>query len=365
MLALSPPRASARRPAFTLIELLVVIAIIAILIGLLLPAVQKVREAANRAKSQNNLKQIALGCHNAHDSRGELPPGWISDSYAANNNGPYKQPQFGRSGFWLFLMPYIEQGSVHDQMGGRWNGSGTTGPSTLVNGVDGRGTVIKTYTAPSDPGFPGPYSPDKRDNGLSSPGSYGKIGTGTFASDWAGSSYAFNFWLIGYCKSASANAYQQQPSGYADAVNPYWNPRMKLMRVSDGTTNTVLAAEKLMKCDPSSYPGKPGGNLWGMEPSNAYRDYTNFGTGTPGATACFYRAWFGGDGPSASAGIRRPQAAPAPAICDPETASSASAAGVNVAMLDGSVRMVNPSITNTTWKNVLLIDDGTVLGEDF
>src|SRR5438309_1925913 len=96
------------RTAFTLIELLVVIAIIAILIGLLVPAVQKVRAAASQAQCRNNLKQLGLACHNFHDSHKRFPPG-----YAAS--GPYVDGASDTAPGWgwpAFILPYLEQDNL-------------------------------------------------------------------------------------------------------------------------------------------------------------------------------------------------------------------------------------------------------------
>src|SRR5258707_858410 len=102
----------ATRRAFTLIELLVVIGIIAVLIGLLLPAVQKVREAANRMKCFNNLKQFALGCHMYNDDQGRLPPGCLFIP-----NGPHVWTDTdweSNKGSWiLHLLPYLEQDALY------------------------------------------------------------------------------------------------------------------------------------------------------------------------------------------------------------------------------------------------------------
>jgi prepilin-type N-terminal cleavage/methylation domain-containing protein len=151
-----------RRVAFTLIELLVVIAIIAILIGLLLPAVQKVREAAARSQCQNNLKQIGLSAHNYASATGRLPSGWIGSYPVVDNVDLGYTRQF--TGVLVELLPYLEQGPVDSQI--RSTGpavvppdySNPDRPYPIWSSFNGpwaaRNTRIKTFVCPSDD----PYS---------------------------------------------------------------------------------------------------------------------------------------------------------------------------------------------------------------
>ncbi|HEY7158628.1 MAG TPA: DUF1559 domain-containing protein [Gemmataceae bacterium] len=132
------PRRGSRRFGFTLLELLVVIAIIAVLIGLLLPAVQKVREAASRASCQNNLHQLGLALHNYHDSQGSFPSGYLCPQPQANPD--YTSPGWGWA---ALLLPFIEQGNLGRQIN-------FTLPIEDPSNLAARTMIIKLYVCPSD-----------------------------------------------------------------------------------------------------------------------------------------------------------------------------------------------------------------------
>src|SRR5262245_13450420 len=141
------------RPGFTLIELLVVIAIIAILIGLLLPAVQKVREAAARAQCENNLKQMGLAMHNYHSTMGNFPPGYIDGNFDSSGKLVAPFPPAGFVGPWnpgwswgTFILPYMEQQNLYNQINPPANPMGTV----MTNNLGLLQQPVKMYICPSD-----------------------------------------------------------------------------------------------------------------------------------------------------------------------------------------------------------------------
>jgi len=192
-------------PGFTLIELLVVIAIIGILIGLLVPAVQKVREAAARIQCRNNLHQIGLACHNYHDTNGALPPGyWASGAYldGATDTAP-------GWGWAAFLLPYIEQDNLYRQLDLR----------RPVQESPAIQTVVRVYLCPSD------LYPD-----------------GAFTvTDGFGSPLA----LAAPCSyAACVGGDESETTGPIGRGVFYRNSRTRLTDITDGTSNTILVGER-------------------------------------------------------------------------------------------------------------------------
>lgn len=220
---------------FTLIELLVVIAIIAVLIGLLLPAVQKVREAANRTTCQNNLKQIALACHAHADSIGHLPVNGQNYKFVGIPHNGYGSTQQG--GWQYNILPFLEQSQLHD-LGIDLPANSAARQAESRKMVQ---TVVKTYVCPS------------RGNPICSPMA-GVTNIGTLPSNFARSDYAAN-------GGTKTNNSACTNSDYANAsLNGviYERKGIKLVSIQDGLSNTYLAGERYIS--PDFYTGGETGN---------------------------------------------------------------------------------------------------------
>ncbi|MBY0461413.1 MAG: DUF1559 domain-containing protein [Gemmataceae bacterium] len=358
----SPEPAHARR-GFTLIELLVVIAIIAILIGLLLPAVQKVREAAARMTCTNNVKQMSLACHNYHDANGALPPYSIATS-----------AQDGSAHF--LLLPYIEQDNLFRQANG--------------NSFNIRTGAVKVFTCPVDPTATNGVFTSEAINYAGNSTSVGR--TSVNGTPYGASSYAIN---------------GQAAAATLENGHPVRGSRT-LIGITDGTSNTVMFAERMVFCTGRDYPtptatprlaaGSVTWSIWARGGKNTTNSNWNDGapasplppaanTTAPDGYTWWDNALFdapyrttantnAGPGPRSDpnfrqnwdSGVVNPggiQANPRVYQCDYRRLQALHGNVMVAGLADGSARTVNASISALTWQRVCSPDGGEVLGNDW
>lgn len=325
----------AQRRGFTLIELLVVIAIIAILIALLVPAVQKVRDSASRAQCQNNLKQWTLAFHNFHDVYKKLPPG-------ATNNSPVKpvkiEPQTFRRTWVMFVWPYIEQDNLGRKVD--WSKPFFVAPATIPGTLDGlTGAKVALYYCPVDTGVDLTDHPNFQRR------------RGNYVINWGNSRY-------GQKPQPVARA----PFSHIDGLR--YRPRpTRLSDISDGTANTLMMSETLMAHSKKD-------NDWRGDIQNddgVFRFHTSL---TPNSTAPDImqgplNRWAQtatGSPPNAdpmmpvAIGARNDQVA---------AARSRHSGGVNVTLCDGSVRFVRNGVPLNLWMALGTMNGGETISGDF
>jgi prepilin-type N-terminal cleavage/methylation domain-containing protein len=346
MVRQSPCRAS----GFTLIELLVVIAIIGILIALLLPAVQKIREAAARIQCVNNVKQFALATHNYSDSTGRVPQLWYQTTANPRETGS----------IFFYLLPYIEQQNVYDLAGAGQLGSSVKRASNIVNNK-----VINLYVCPADP-----TNPSNRDDAGASfvPNYGGSLTTNPITGEFAvtGCSYAANIMVFDPNPQANVNSSSTAPTGPSMFSNVD-------VAMPDGTSNTICFAHRYKVCSSTIFGTTR--NLWWGNPRHSngvkncpgfgFREYSLDNPRQPnrGFIAISSGASFTSSA-SPDSGIPF-QTTPAADFCQQNVTQSPHPGVMIVGLGDGSVHTVSSSISTRTWYNACHPYDGHVLGSDW